>query len=71
MVNIIIVGATTCLTGLLSGYEKLGIAARVLLVVLRIVQGIGLGASLEALLLCLANLLRSEAEGRSGYRWRT
>jgi MFS family permease len=43
MVNIIIVGATTCLTGLLSGYEKLGIAAPVLLVVLRIVQGIGLG----------------------------
>jgi MHS family shikimate/dehydroshikimate transporter-like MFS transporter len=43
MVNIIIVGATTCLTGLLPGYAKLGIAAPVLLVVLRIVQGIGIG----------------------------
>ena len=43
MVNIIIVGATTCLTGLLPGYAKLGIAAPILLVVLRIVQGIGIG----------------------------
>jgi MFS transporter, MHS family, shikimate and dehydroshikimate transport protein len=43
MVNIIIVGGTTCLTGLLPGYAKLGIAAPVLLVVLRIVQGIGIG----------------------------
>jgi MFS family permease len=43
MVNIIIVGATTCLAGLLPGYAKLGIAAPILLVVLRIVQGIGLG----------------------------
>ncbi len=43
MVNIIIVGASTCLTGLLPGYAKLGIAAPILLVVLRIVQGIGIG----------------------------
>jgi len=43
MVNIIIVGATTCLTGLLPGYAKLGILAPILLVVLRIVQGIGIG----------------------------
>ena len=43
LVNIIIVGATTCLTGLLPGYATLGIAAPVLLVVLRIMQGIGIG----------------------------
>ena len=43
MVNIIIVGATTCLTGLLPGYARWGIAAPILLVLLRIVQGIGLG----------------------------
>ena len=43
ILNIMIVGATTCLTGLLPGYAKLGIAAPVLLVLLRIVQGIGLG----------------------------
>ena len=43
MVNIIIVGATTCAAGLLPGYAKLGIAAPILLVALRIVQGIGIG----------------------------
>jgi MFS transporter, MHS family, shikimate and dehydroshikimate transport protein len=43
MVNIIIVGGSTCLTGLLPGYAKLGIAAPILLIVLRIVQGIGIG----------------------------
>ena len=43
LLNIAIVGVTTCLTGLLPGYATLGIAAPVLLVLLRIVQGIGLG----------------------------
>src|SRR5215510_2270760 len=43
LVNISIVGVTTCLTGLLPGYATLGIAAPILLVLLRIVQGIGLG----------------------------
>ncbi len=43
MVNIIIVGASTCLTGLLPGYAKLGIAAPIFLIVLRVVQGIGIG----------------------------
>jgi MFS family permease len=51
IVNLIIVGAATCLTGLLPSYAKLGIAAPVFLVVLRIVQGVGIGVSLEALLL--------------------
>jgi MFS transporter, MHS family, shikimate and dehydroshikimate transport protein len=37
------VGATTCLTGLLPGYQTLGLAAPALLVTLRIIQGIGLG----------------------------
>jgi MHS family shikimate/dehydroshikimate transporter-like MFS transporter len=43
LINILIVGITTCLTGLLPGYARLGILAPVLLVLLRIVQGIGLG----------------------------
>src|SRR5438093_7385250 len=43
LLNISIVGTTTCLTGLLPGYGTLGIAAPILLVVLRIVQGVGLG----------------------------
>jgi len=43
LLNIVIVGITTCLTGLLPGYATLGIAAPILLVLLRIIQGIGLG----------------------------
>lgn len=41
--NILLVGITTCLTGLLPGYATLGVAAPILLVVLRILQGIGVG----------------------------
>jgi MFS family permease len=43
LINMIVVGASTCLTGLLPGYARIGIAAPVLLVILRIVQGIGVG----------------------------
>jgi MFS transporter, MHS family, shikimate and dehydroshikimate transport protein len=43
LINILIVGGSTCLTGLLPGYAKLGIVAPVLLVFLRIIQGIGVG----------------------------
>jgi len=43
IVNISLVGVTTCLTGLLPGYATLGMAAPMLLVGLRILQGIGLG----------------------------
>jgi MFS family permease len=43
LVNLLIVGGSTILVGLLPGYDQLGIAAPALLVLLRIVQGIGLG----------------------------
>jgi MFS transporter, MHS family, shikimate and dehydroshikimate transport protein len=43
LMNILIVGASTCVTGLLPGYSRLGLAAPVLLVCLRVVQGIGIG----------------------------
>lgn len=43
LINILIVGTATCLTGLLPGYAKIGLLAPTLLVVLRILQGIGLG----------------------------
>jgi MHS family shikimate/dehydroshikimate transporter-like MFS transporter len=43
LVNIVIVGSATCCMGLLPGYATLGITAPILLVLLRVVQGIGLG----------------------------
>jgi MFS family permease len=43
LINILIVGVTTCLTGLLPGYATLGVAAPILLVLLRVIQGIGIG----------------------------
>ena len=43
LVNIVVVGGSTCLTGLLPGYATLGVAAPALLVLLRIVQGMGVG----------------------------
>jgi MHS family shikimate/dehydroshikimate transporter-like MFS transporter len=43
LINIVVVGASTCLTGLLPGYATIGIAAPILLVLFRIIQGIGVG----------------------------
>lgn len=43
LIGIGLVGISTCLTALLPGYATLGILAPILLVLLRIVQGIGLG----------------------------
>ena len=43
LINIVVVGGSTCLTALLPGYATLGIAAPILLVLLRIIQGIGVG----------------------------
>jgi len=66
LLSIAIVGATTCSTGLLPGYAKLGIAAPVLLVALRIVQGIGLGGEFGATSSLLAEF---GAERRSRAFW--
>jgi MFS transporter, MHS family, shikimate and dehydroshikimate transport protein len=46
LANILIVGGANCLTGLLPGYRTLGIASPVLLVALRLVQGIGVGGEI-------------------------
>ncbi|MCE4226113.1 MHS family MFS transporter [Methylobacterium sp. C25] len=43
LLNILIVGATTILVGLLPGYDTIGVAAPILLILLRVIQGIGLG----------------------------
>jgi len=64
LINIGIVGLTTCLTALLPGYARLGIAAPILLVVLRMIQGVGLGGEFggaSALLAEFASTRRSRA----------
>src|SRR5215469_18756666 len=66
LLNIALVGVTTCLTGLLPGYARLGIAAPVLLVVLRVVQGIGLGGEFGGASSLLAEFA---AERRSRAFW--
>jgi MFS transporter, MHS family, shikimate and dehydroshikimate transport protein len=66
LVNIAIVGVTTCLTGLLPGYAKLGIAAPILLVVLRLAQGIGIGGEFGGTSSLLAEF---GAERRSRAFW--
>ena len=54
LANIFIVGATTVLVGLLPGYGTLGIAAPILLILLRVIQGIGLGGEFGGALSLLA-----------------
>jgi MFS transporter, MHS family, shikimate and dehydroshikimate transport protein len=66
LLNIAIVGVTTSLTGLLPGYAALGIAAPILLVLLRIVQGIGLGGEFGGAASLLAEF---GAERRSRAFW--
>ncbi len=66
LLSIAIVGSTTCLTGLLPGYAKLGIAAPMLLVVLRIAQGIGIGGEFGGTSSLLAEF---GAERRSRAFW--
>ncbi|MBI3886619.1 MAG: MHS family MFS transporter [Opitutae bacterium] len=43
LVTLVLMGGATFLIGLLPGYEQIGLAAPVLLVVLRLVQGLALG----------------------------
>ncbi len=61
LTNIVIVGIATCLTGLLPGYAKLGIAAPILLVFLRIVRGIGMGGEFGGASALLAEFGAKEA----------
>ena len=63
VLNILIVGATTFMVGLLPGYATLGIAAPVLLITLRVVQGIGLGGEFGG-----ASSLLAEFGARSKHR---
>ena len=66
LLSLAIVGITTCLTGLLPSYARWGMAAPVLLVVLRVVQGIGIGGEFGATSSLLAEF---GAERRSRAFW--
>jgi MHS family shikimate/dehydroshikimate transporter-like MFS transporter len=66
LLSIAIVGGATCLTGLLPGYARLGMAAPALLVILRIVQGIGIGGEFGGTSSLLAEF---GAERRSRAFW--
>ena len=56
VINILIAGFATFATGLLPGYASIGLAAPILLVLLRIVQGIGLGGEFGGASSMLAEL---------------
>lgn len=56
VINILIAGFATFATGLLPGYAALGLAAPILLLLLRIVQGIGLGGEFGGASSMLAEL---------------
>ena len=66
LLSISIVGAATCLTGQKPGYARLGMAAPVLLMVLRVVQGIGLSGEFGGTSSLLAEFA---AERRSRAFW--
>jgi len=63
VLTIVIMGTATFLMGLLPTYGQIGIAAPVLLVALRIIQGFGAGAEFSGSLTFVAE---SSKEGRSG-----
>lgn len=63
--NILIVGVSTCAVGLLPGYAKLGIAAPLLLLTLRVIQGIGLGGEFGGASSLLAEFGAQRRKGRA------
>jgi MFS family permease len=65
LVTIILMGASTFLVGVLPGYNSIGIAAPVILIVLRLLQGLALGGEYGGAAIYVAE--HSEAD-RRGYR---
>jgi MHS family shikimate/dehydroshikimate transporter-like MFS transporter len=64
--TIIIMGLGTFLVGLLPAYDKIGIAAPVLLVLLRMFQGIGLGGEWGGAVLMVVENAPARSRGLLG-----
>ncbi len=63
---LMVLGTSTVAIGLLPGYEKIGIAAPILLAVLRFVQGLGLGGAWDGITLQLTSAAPANREGLYG-----
>src|SRR5262245_2694606 len=64
--SLVIMGAATALIGLLPGYARIGIWAPILLVVLRFVQGFGVGGEWGGAVLLAVEHSRGERRGLHG-----
>jgi len=62
--SLLIMGAATALIGLIPGYDRIGIGAPILLVVLRFVQGFGVGGEWGGAVLLA---VEHSSEGRRGF----
>lgn len=63
VVALMILGTATVAIGLLPGYERIGMMAPVMLMVLRVLQGIGLGGSWDGLTLQLQSVAPENRQG--------
>ena len=63
IVSLLVMGAATFCIGLLPGYATIGVAAPLLLVFLRFVQGVGLGGANGAVLMATEHA----PQGRRGF----
>jgi hypothetical protein len=64
LVTLTLMGLSTVLVGLLPGYESIGIAAPVILVALRIVQGLAIGGEFGGAIIYVAEHAPPAARGR-------
>ncbi len=63
---LMILGTSTVAIGLLPGYDEIGMAAPILLAILRFVQGLGLGGAWDGITLQLKSAAPAEREGLYG-----
>jgi len=66
MLALMVLGTSTVAIGLIPTYEKIGIAAPILLAVLRFIQGVGLGGSWDGITLQLKTAAPADRTGLYG-----